>query len=49
MGKVTVWAGIFGSEIIGPFFCANENVNGENYLELLEDCVIPALEASANG
>lgn len=40
--KVKVWAGIYGSHIIGPFFIPG-NLNGEVYLELLENDIYPAL------
>ena len=33
--KVNVWAGIYKHSIIGPFFI-DGNINGENYLDLLE-------------
>jgi hypothetical protein len=40
--KVMVWCGLFGDNVIGPFFF-DENVNGDNYKKLLEDEVLPAL------
>lgn len=45
--KVMVWAGILGSRIIGPFFIEG-NLNGEMYLDLLTDHIIPAIENAAN-
>lgn len=38
-----VWAGIIGENVIGPFFL-EERVNGETYLNLLGDEVLPRLE-----
>lgn len=40
--KLNVWAGIVGNKIIGPFFIEG-NLNGANYLNLLENSVIPEL------
>lgn len=40
--KVNVWAGIVGDHIIGPFFI-NGNLNGDNYLALLQNNVLPTL------
>lgn len=40
--KINVWAGIVGRRIIGPFFM-EENLNGERYLQLLRNHVVPAL------
>lgn len=40
--KLNVWAGIFGDRLIGPLFI-DGNLNGETYLELLEDTVYPLL------
>jgi hypothetical protein len=40
--KVNVWAGIIGDHIIGPLFI-DGNLNGGNYLELLQNYVVPAL------
>jgi hypothetical protein len=41
--SVMVWAGIIGGNVVGPFFFEN-NVNGEVYLNLLGDEVLPRLE-----
>lgn len=41
--KLNVWAGIYNSRIIGPFFL-EETLNGNRYLELLNTQIIPALE-----
>lgn len=38
--KLNVWAGILGDHIIGPFFL-EENLNGQNYLNLLENLIYP--------
>ena len=40
--KVNVWGGIVGDHIIGPFFI-DGNLNGDNYLALLQNNVVPAL------
>lgn len=40
--KVNVWAGLVGNNIIGPFFI-RENLNGNGYLNLLRNEVVPAL------
>lgn len=40
--KVNVWAGIIGRRIIGPFFM-EEMLNGERYLQLLRNEIVPAL------
>lgn len=40
--KVNVWAGIVGNHIIGPFFIEG-NLNGDRYLALLQNDVIPTL------
>lgn len=44
--KRNVWAGILGSEIIGPFFI-DGNLNGPKYLDLLITHVVPAMKESA--
>lgn len=41
--KVNVWAGILGDNIVGPFFI-NGNLNGERYLQLLQQDIIPAVQ-----
>lgn len=46
--KVTVWAALSSSGIIGPFFFEDENgdaetINSERYLELLKTKFVPAL------
>ena len=41
--KVTVWAGIWSGGFIGPFFFS-ETVNGERYLQMLEEKVLPELK-----
>lgn len=40
--KLNVWVGIYGDCLIGPFFLPG-NLNGEVYLQLLEDAIDPAL------
>ncbi|KAJ8947594.1 hypothetical protein NQ318_010106, partial [Aromia moschata] len=40
--KVNVWAGIIEENIIGPFFI-DDNLNGENYLALLQNNVVPTM------
>ena len=42
--KLNVWAGIFGDNLVGPFFLRG-NLTGEMYLELLQEAVDPALTA----
>lgn len=45
--KVNVWAGILGNRVIGPFFF-NGNLDAENYLNLLEHQVLPAIRDFPN-
>ncbi|KAJ8943843.1 hypothetical protein NQ318_020915, partial [Aromia moschata] len=40
--KVNVWAGIIVENIIGPFFI-DGNLNGETYLALLQNNVVPTM------
>lgn len=40
--KINVWAGIYGDNIVGPFFI-RENLTGDLYLRLLQDKVGPRL------
>ncbi len=41
--KVNVWVGLMGNgNIIGPFFF-RQNIDGENYLEMINEQVVPAL------
>lgn len=40
--KITVWCGLTSSTIVGPFFF-QETVNGERYLQLLQENVYPAI------
>lgn len=40
--KFNVWVGIYGNHLIGPFFIPGD-LNGEIYLELLENTIYPAL------
>lgn len=39
--KITVWAGLWSKGIIGPYFF-EENVNGDNYLTMLNDYFYPS-------
>lgn len=43
--KLNVWAGIIGNQVIGPFFI-NGNLSAALYLQMLQNEIIPALEAS---
>lgn len=40
--KLNVWAGVFGINIVGPFFLPH-NLTGESYLNLLEDLIYPQI------
>lgn len=40
--KVMAWAGILGTTIIGPFFF-DGNVNGDSYLEMITDYILPQI------
>lgn len=40
--KINVWAGIIGQRIIGPLFM-DYNLNGDRYLQLLRNEIVPAL------
>lgn len=40
--KVNVWAGILGDHILGPFFI-NGNLNGQLYLQMLQESIFPAI------
>ncbi|XP_011860094.1 PREDICTED: uncharacterized protein LOC105557457 [Vollenhovia emeryi] len=42
--KVNVWAGILCNRIIGPFFI-DGNLTSEKYVNLLNDNIIPAIQA----
>lgn len=41
--KLNVWAGILGTNIIGPFFI-DGNLTGQKYLDLLREQIIPQIE-----
>jgi hypothetical protein len=41
--RITVWAAIGRQGVVGPFFF-EENVNGANYLNLLQQCFIPVVQ-----
>lgn len=40
--KINVWAGVLGDQVIGPVFIEG-NLNGENYLNMLEDTINPLI------
>ncbi|XP_046420134.1 uncharacterized protein LOC124179605 [Neodiprion fabricii] len=40
--KLNVWLGAIGNRLIGPFFI-DGNLNGEKYLWLLRERIVPAL------
>lgn len=42
--KINVWAGMYGTNIIGPFFY-EESLTGDKYLQMLQQQIIPAIEA----
>lgn len=42
--KVMVWMGVLNDQLIGPFYF-DRNVNGENYLEMLNDFLLQELNA----
>lgn len=44
--KVNVWVGMFGNNIIGPFFI-NGTLNAQKYLNMLQDQICPAIRAVA--
>jgi transposase len=46
--RVMVWCGIWGDEIIGPFFFEN-TVTGQSYLNLLENDLDPVLDDAILG
>lgn len=41
--KLNVWAGIFGSQVVGPFFIEG-NLNSVQYLAMLRNQIIPTLQ-----
>ena len=42
--KLTVWVGLMGTgDIVGPFFF-NGNIDGESYLQMINQQVVPALQ-----
>lgn len=45
--KINLWAGIFGHHIIGPFEIGG-NLNTENYLDLLQNEIGPAIDNVAH-
>lgn len=44
--KLNVWAGILGRRLIGPFFIEG-NLNGELYLDMLQNLIVPAMRTAA--
>uniref|UniRef100_T1JC22 Tc1-like transposase DDE domain-containing protein n=1 Tax=Strigamia maritima TaxID=126957 RepID=T1JC22_STRMM len=42
--KVNVWCGLMQDRIIGPFYFAETNVNGDVYLDMLEQYIAPQLQ-----
>ncbi len=44
---MNVWCGILKNKLIGPFFIEG-NINGDNYLQLLQESVLPALVREDN-
>lgn len=44
--KLNVWSGILGNTVIGPFFIEG-NLNGEKYLDLLVNDIVPAMRVAA--
>jgi hypothetical protein len=44
---ITLWAGIWSGGIIGPFFFY-DNVTADNYLDMLEENIVPAIEKEMN-
>lgn len=45
--KINVWLGMMGGRVIGPFFI-NGNLNAEEYLAMLQQQIVPAIQASVN-
>jgi transposase len=43
--KINVWVGMMGGQIIGPFFIEG-NLTGDVYLGMLQQQIIPAIQAS---
>lgn len=41
--KITVWCGIWGDRLIGPFFFEEDSVTGASYLAMLTTTILPAL------
>lgn len=41
--SLNVWAGMLGTDIIGPFFIAENSINADRYLQLLQEEVVPAI------
>jgi transposase len=46
--KVSLWMGIIGKRTVGPFFLEG-NLDGKGYLKLLQEKIIPALNAAFGG
>lgn len=46
--KVMVWCGLWKSHVLGPFFF-EDHVNGDTYLAMLKDKLMPQLESLGEG
>ena len=46
--KIMVWCGLWKTHVLGPFFFA-ENVNSDNYLNMLKNQLMPQLDALGEG
>jgi transposase len=42
--KINVWCGLFHDRVIGPFFFQENNINGNIYIDMLENFAFPQLE-----
>jgi transposase len=41
--KLNVWAGLFGRQIVGPFFIEG-NLTSEKYLDMLQNVIVPEIQ-----
>lgn len=46
--KINVWCGLSREEVIGPFFFAEKTINGNVYLDMLENYCFPQLDDMEN-
>lgn len=46
--KVNVWCGLTKNQVIGPFFFAEKSVNGNVYLDMLENFCFPQIDEFDN-